>query len=461
MIPSQLRAAVLAHARQHDLLRPGPLIVAVSGGTDSVALLHLMAEIAPELGLVLQVAHFDHHTRPRTAAADAAFVADLAATCGASFQMGRAERPATSEEDARRARYAFLRRAAAEAGATAIATAHTRDDQAETVLLHLTRGSGLAGLAGMRPSHDGVVRPFLALSRIDTVAICAAAGVTPREDPTNRQLRFARNRVRRRVLPELARINPQAALALARFADAAAAAADAAAREADAALDAALEGDTVRLDALDLRVRDEALSRWWERMTGRTLSSANRLALAALAAGSAGSAAADLPGGRAVREYRRVRRVLPTGGATGPADRGDPVELRAGEPVTWHGWTIGLSAERDPAWPLVAQAPASGTLIVRGRRPGDRIGPDLRMKVQDVFTDAKVPARTRDMHPLVATGDGVVWWVVGLERARRVTEAGRWLGARPPEGVTWSSADGTRSIDGQDDMRKDERHELR
>lgn len=458
MIPSHLRSTVLAHARQHDLLRPGPLIVAVSGGTDSVALLHLLAEVAPELGLVLQVAHFDHRTRPRTAAADAGFVADLAATLGASFRMGRAERPATSEEDARRARYAFLRRAAVEAGATAIATAHTRDDQAETVLLHLTRGSGLGGLAGMRPAHDGVIRPFLALSRADTVAICAAAGVTPREDPTNRQLRFARNRVRRRVLPELARINPQASLALARFADVAAAAADAAARDAAAALDAALDGDTVRLDDLDLRVRDDALSRWWERLTGRSLSSANRFALSALAAGSAGSAAADLPGGRAVREYRRLRRDVPTAGSTSP---GVPVELRAGEPVTWHGWTIGLSAVRDPAWPIVVRAPATGELLVRGRRPGDRIGPDLRMKVQDVLTDAKVPVRTRDAHPLVATLDGTVWWVVGLEHARRVTEAGRWLGARPPEGVTWSSADGTRSIDAQDHTGKDERHELR
>ena len=460
MIASPLRAAVLAHARQHDLLRPGPLVVAVSGGTDSVALLVLLTELATQLGLVLQVAHFDHRTRPRAAGADAGFVADLAATLGAPFRMGRADHAATSEEDARRARYAFLRRAAAESGATAIATAHTRDDQAETVLLHLTRGSGLAGLAGMRPSRDGIIRPFLTLSRADTVAICVAAGITPREDPTNRELRFARNRVRRRVIPELERINPQATLALARFAGVAAMATDAAASEADAALDAALEGEVVVLDRLDRRVRDDALSRWWERLTGRSLSSANRLALAALAAGTAGSAAADLPGGRAVREYRRLMRLLPAP-ADGSIESRDPVALRAGETVSWHGWTIGLSAERDRAWPIVVRAPAAGELIVRGRRPGDRIGPELRMKVQDLFTDAKVPARMRDTHPLVTTGDGAVWWAVGLEHDLPVTGAGRWLGARPPEGVTWSFADGTRSIEAQDHTGKDERHELR
>ena len=434
--------------------------MAVSGGTDSVALLVLLAEVAPQLGLVLQVAHFDHRTRPRTAAADAGFVADLAATLGAPFRMGRSGHPATSEEDARRARYAFLRRAAAEVGATAIATAHTRDDQAETVLLHLARGSGLAGLAGMRPARDGVIRPFLTLSRADTVAICVAAGITPREDPSNRELRFARNRVRRRVIPELERINPQATLALARFADVAAAATDAATREANAALDAALDGEVVALDRLDRRVRDDALSRWWERLTGRSLSSANRIALAALAAGSAGSAAADLPGGRAVREYRRLMRVPPAP-TDGSLSARDPVALRAGEPVTWHGWTIALSEERDRAWPIVVRAPGTGELLVRGRRPGDRIGPDLRMKVQDLFTDAKVPARMRDEHPLVTTGDGAVWWVVGLEHALPATAAGRWLGARPPEGVTWSFADGTRSIEAQDHTGKDERHELR
>ena len=465
MIPPPLRATVLAFARRHDLLRPGPLLVAVSGGTDSAALLTLLADLGPELGLVLHVAHFDHRTRPRAAAADAAFVAGLAAAVSAPFRLGRADRRPTSENDARRERYAFLRRAAAQIGATAVATGHTRDDQAETVLLHATRGSGLAGLAGMRPSRHGIVRPLLGLSRADTVAICVAEGIVPREDPTNRSLRFARNRVRRRVLPELERINPQAAGALARLAEAAASASDGSARAAALALDDARDGDALlldrldRLDQLDPVAGETALALWWEGVSGRSLSATNRRALSALARATAGSARLDLPGGRALREYRRLVRVSPGGASARSAVA--TVALRAGEPVLWEGWTILLSVEPDPGLPLRAPAPPSGPLTVRGRRPGDRIGPDLRTKVQDLFTDAKVPARIRDRYPLVTTGDDAVWWVVGLGHAVPATNGRRWLGARPPEGVTWSFADGARSIEAPDPPRKDERHELR
>src|SRR6267378_637381 len=201
--PSNVLSTVRSYARAHSLLRPGPLVLAVSGGADSTALSLLLAELREEFGLVLHVAHFDHRSRPRAAAADAAFVAELANHIGAPVRVGRADKAPKSEDDARNARYEFLRRVARELGATAIATGHTRDDQAETVLLHLTRGSGLAGLAGMRPERDGIVRPLLAIGRADTVAVCRAARIRPRTDPTNRSLRFARNRVRLKVIPEL------------------------------------------------------------------------------------------------------------------------------------------------------------------------------------------------------------------------------------------------------------------
>ncbi|HEY7624124.1 MAG TPA: tRNA lysidine(34) synthetase TilS, partial [Candidatus Limnocylindria bacterium] len=222
MIPPAIRATVRDYIRAHDIFRPGPLVVAVSGGADSTALLLLLADLAPELGLVLHVAHFDHRTRPKQSAADADFVATLANSVGAPIRIGRAARAPKSEDEARRARYEFLRRAATEIGATAIATGHTRDDQAETVLLHLVRGAGLGGLAGIRPLRDGLARPLLAIARRETVAVCRAARVKPRTDPTNRALRFARNRVRLKVLPELAKINPRVVEAIARLADAAA-----------------------------------------------------------------------------------------------------------------------------------------------------------------------------------------------------------------------------------------------
>jgi tRNA(Ile)-lysidine synthase len=307
-IPQQVRDNVRRYALDHDLLRPGSLVVAVSGGTDSTALLLLLADLAPEVGLVLHVAHFDHRVR-RTGAADAQFVSDLAASVGATIRLGRAEAATKSEDDARRARYAFLERVAAERNATAVATGHTRDDQAETVLLHLVRGSGIAGLSGMRPWREGIVRPLLCIGRAETVAICAAVGIAPREDPTNRTLRYARNRIRRRVLPELAEINPQVTKALARLADTAAAVSASVRDGAASLLDAATRDGVIDLDALgpDATLREEALAIAWERATGHVLTARHRDAVAAQASRGDGRSALDLPGGRLSREHRTVR----------------------------------------------------------------------------------------------------------------------------------------------------------
>src|SRR5207247_3489037 len=153
------------------------------GGTDSTALLLILAELADALGIVIHVAHFDHRTRPKESAEDADFVAKLANRIGAPIRVGRADNPTKTEDAARTARYDFLRRAANEIGATAIATGHTRDDQAETVLLHLTRGSGLAGLAGMRPLRARIARPLIAHGRVDTAAVCTADRSGPLDGP--------------------------------------------------------------------------------------------------------------------------------------------------------------------------------------------------------------------------------------------------------------------------------------
>ena len=433
--------------RAHDLLPPGPLVVAVSGGADSTALLILLSKLAPRLGLDLHVAHFDHRIRPRASAQDATFVADLAQQYGATIRIGRAETAPKSEDEARELRYAFLRRAARELGATAIATGHTRDDQAETILLHATRGSGLAGLAGMRPKRDDIVRPLLAIGRADTEAVCQEAKVTPRDDRSNTDQKFARNRIRHKVLPELERINPQARAALARLADAAAAAADALQHAAERALDRAATPGGIALDRLDDAARDDALAVAWTRATGRSLAAKHRAALAALAAGREGSASLDLPGGRAVREYAMLRLETGAAGAKVP-----PAEVRlvAGKPVVWGGWTFTLS-DRGTATTLSAPAPAGAAdLLVRSRRPGDRLGGRLRIKVQDVFTDAKVPARARASHPLVVTGAGEVWWVVGLKHADGAVRRGRWIVAEPTPAQSEAMRRYTFTIDGSD-----------
>jgi tRNA(Ile)-lysidine synthase len=424
-----IRASVLAFVREHDLLPPGPLVVAVSGGADSIALLLLLSSLAPELGLDLHVAHYDHRLRPSASAKDAAFVAELAQSVGASIRLGRADKPPKSEDDARELRYAFLRRAAREAGATHIATGHTRDDQAETVLLHATRGSGLAGLAGMRPKRDDIVRPLLAIGRAETVIVCAEAKIAPHEDASNRDPKYARNRIRHKVLPELTRINPQVSAALARLADAAAGAADATRETAERMLTAAMTDGQIDLGKLDGPRRDEALAIAWHRATGRALSARHRTALAALAAGRAGSSALDLPGGRALREYRTLR-IEPAGAPATLAPQ-DQMPLSLDRPVEWEGWSIRLRST-PPGTDVLAVAAPPHELVVRSRRPGDRLAGPLHMKVQDLFTDAKVPARARTTHPLVATAAGEIWWVVGLKRADGDIQDGRWIEAKPP-----------------------------
>ena len=299
------------------------------------------------------------------------------------------------------------------------------------MLLHATRGSGLAGLAGMRPQRDDIVRPLLTIGRAETVAVCADAKIAPREDTSNRDPKYARNRIRHKVLPELERINPQARAALARLADAAAQITDASRDAAERALADAMTGDRIDLETLDGAHRDEALALAWYRTTGRPLSARHRIALAALAAGRAGSAALDLPGGRALREYGELR-IAPAGTSATPANLAQkPLDLD--QPVEWAGWIIRLSATPPKNDALAVPAPDT-ELVVRSRRPGDRLAGRLRIKVQDLFTDAKVPARARATHPLVATASGEVWWVVGLKRADAEVTGGRWIEAQPPNG---------------------------
>jgi tRNA(Ile)-lysidine synthase len=415
VIPTAIRATVSDYIRARRILRPGPLVVAVSGGPDSTALLLLLADLAEEFGLVLHVAHFDHRTRPKQAAQEAEFVARLANRVGAPVRLGRAERPVRSEDDARQARYAFLRRAAGQIGATAIATGHTRDDQAETVLLHLARGTGLNGLAGMRPLRDGIARPLLCIGRLETVAVCRASRVRPKADPTNRSLRHARNRVRLRIIPELGKINPRASEAIARLADAAAALEDDEERRVEAALAQVTRGDDLLLEPLtDDELRARVLATAWRRATGHTLSARHRAALLTLTGTHDGSRAIDLPGGRAVREYGVLRIAVVSEPPIDPEMR-----LLPGRETTWNGWRLALGVDSQPQGTHEAQVPKSlvRTVVVRERRPGDRVAGSRGRKLQDIFTDAKVPVALRARWPVVVTGEAGVWWVPGLTQA--------------------------------------------
>jgi tRNA(Ile)-lysidine synthase len=201
------------------------LLVGLSGGPDSVALLDALALLRRPRGFRLVAAHLDHGLRPGSAA-DADFCRalcarlDVALRAGAADVRGRAARERGGlEQAARRERYAFLRRLAAAEQASAIAVAHTRDDQAETLLLRLLRGAGSTGLGGMRARRGRLLRPLLGVSRETVLAHLRERGLDWLEDPTNADLAHRRNRVRHELLPYLeSRFNPRVREGLARAA---------------------------------------------------------------------------------------------------------------------------------------------------------------------------------------------------------------------------------------------------
>ena len=244
----QLQAAQARHAFfAGTSAAPQPVVVAVSGGADSVALLQLLSQLASPWHLALYVAHFDHNVRPESAD-DADFVAELAAQLGVPFQQERLATGALAaaaegiEAAGRRARYRFLTEFALQitppTQTPVIALAHHADDQAETLLLHLVRGSGLYGLGGMRwvstrPAGDlwpdapsdqrqrriNLVRPFLGVQRADLLRYLRTAGFSWREDSTNQDQHFVRNRLRHAVLPVLTTINANVVQTLTRTAE--------------------------------------------------------------------------------------------------------------------------------------------------------------------------------------------------------------------------------------------------
>lgn len=229
---------VLAFCDRYGLLPSGTcIVVAVSGGPDSLCLLHLLTSIAPERRLRLHIAHLDHQLRPESSA-DAAFVAQIAGEWSIPATMGQAdvgmiarEQRKGIEETARAVRSRFLLETAEKMDAAAIALGHTADDQAETVVLRLLRGAGPSGLAAMRPKRradwqmrdsDGLpvmlIRPLLETSRVEIESYCQEHQLTPRYDSSNESPMFTRNRVRGYIIPLLKTYNPAIVATLGRTA---------------------------------------------------------------------------------------------------------------------------------------------------------------------------------------------------------------------------------------------------
>ncbi|HEU5379178.1 MAG TPA: tRNA lysidine(34) synthetase TilS [Ktedonobacteraceae bacterium] len=208
---------VSAYIERHRLLpEQGEIVVAVSGGADSLCLLHLLLQICGPgkryPGVSLHAAHLDHMLRAPASANDAHIVARLMETWGVPFTPGKIDVAALAktekrslEEAARIARYSFLRQVAQ---GKYIAVAHHANDQAETLVLHWLRGSGLSGQVGMLPRQQDIIRPLLEITRAETLAYCQEHGITPVEDASNSDPHFLRNRIRHEVLPLLEELNP-------------------------------------------------------------------------------------------------------------------------------------------------------------------------------------------------------------------------------------------------------------
>jgi tRNA(Ile)-lysidine synthase len=390
-IPVMLPRRVAIAITLHHVFDPGErVVVAVSGGPDSLALLSVLREIVPALPLHLTVAHFDHGWRADSRT-DGEFVASMASTWGYDFRTARAadDIPHT-ENAARAARYAFLRQTAADTNSTAIALGHTQDDQVETLLLHLLRGSGSKGLGAMRRRDGDLARPLLDISRTEIEAYLAQLHLTPIRDSTNDDPRFTRNRLRQQVLPAIDAFDPAARDLLARTAD--------------------------------------------------ILSEEDRFIEAQIA---------DLPDGIATNrdafaklppalQRRVIRRLVPDAGFLEVERR------RRGEaPTVPESATV-------PSTPRLAVKPCSCDratfkardqvghldadlvrlpLSVGSRKPGDRmqaLGLAQPKRLQDILVDAHVPRHLRDTLPLVSDAEEIVWIPgVTIANGKRVTPATR------------------------------------
>jgi tRNA(Ile)-lysidine synthase len=418
------------------LLRPGlRLAVGLSGGADSVALLRGLAERSGELGLVLHAAHLHHGLRGAEADGDLEFARAMAAELGLPFHDERVDTAAeaqkngeTIEEAARRLRYGWFRQLLASGAVEAVATAHTRDDQAETVLAKFLRGAWTEGLSGIHPTikfpEGQILRPLLQTTRVEVEAYLLALGQGWREDSSNRHLTFTRNRIRHELLPILEGWNPRLREHMAQMA--------ALARDEEAWWQAEMArlgpqivmagrpvrgggragGDGLAVDAKRLAEFAEAVQRRLLRYAAEQLGAAldfhSTEALRALAlSGRAGQKLELAQGLRAERSPRELRLSV------GPAGEGDgaagDLEYSAPIPGEIHAPAFGLRLRVVISG---SAAPSGLTARLRNWRPGDRVtlryssGP---RKVKEVLERLRVSGSSRRVWPVLEVGGRIVW----------------------------------------------------
>ena len=405
------------------------VVVACSGGLDSCVLLHLLRFAVPEQ-LHVVVAHYDHGIRGESAA-DALWMRGLCTAWGVPLRTERPEEAARSEDAAREARYDFLERVRRGASASSILIAHHADDQAETVLFRVLRGTGISGLASIPRSRDpGIFRPLLGFWRGELEAYARRARVAWREDPSNDELNYTRNVLRHRLLPDAERlVAPGARRALVRLARIAA--------EEEAAWEDLLEGilDSLETEELEhgLAFSRDAVSRLHPavqkrvfRALGKRLGltldeTGTRLAIAFIGSGRSG-AGIDVGGGVVLRN--QLDRLVLRRPSQTPADRplsipdvgpGSGAVSLGGEriPVSW-GENDTETHERCERLRVDA---CRFPLLVRSREPGDRIRLSSgTKKLKKLFLEARIPSDRRGQIPVVVDAEGEVLWIPGVAR---------------------------------------------
>jgi tRNA(Ile)-lysidine synthase len=423
--------AVERAIRRHAMLTPGDVVlIGVSGGADSVALLHVLRTLAPALALGLHALHVDHGLRPDSAR-DAAFVRALGERLGVPVDVVHVHvGDGSIEAAARAARHAALDAAADRVGATRIALGHTADDQAETLVMRLLEGTGVRGLAGIPPVRGRLIRPLLDVRHRDAVATLRAQGLPWLEDPTNRDPRFFRNRVRHTLMPRLNEVSGGDVVAhLGRLARRAREAVDSLDRLANVELarlaheqDGALILPRSAVAALPRPVAAEMLRAAAARLGSRApLRAWGHRGLRRILAEAAprrpfrlGGVTVEVSGDR-VRVGASPRPTLVSRELVVPGRVELPEIGRALEAVVVSAADYALPPDPDRvAFDATVLPPR---LVVRPRRRGDRFRPfgggDRRLK--SFLIDAKVPRWDRDRLPLVDAGHDIVW-VAGVRR---------------------------------------------
>lgn len=435
----KLAESVLAYIRKHDLLRPGDRVgAAVSGGADSVALLRILLELRSELGIVLSVVHLNHMLRASESDADEQFVRELANAYGLPLvaesrdvSAHAKEKKLSIETAARELRYEFFSDCLERERLGKIATAHTLDDQAETVLLKLIRGAGTRGMAGIYPrvelecSAEGeaksIIRPLLATRRSDIESYLRDRGQAWREDSSNLDLHHTRNRIRHEILPLLQQLNPRVNEALSGAAEMA--------RAEDELWTAEVQRHLAGLwtcSEASGRLRQDALHALPLAFRRRVLRAAAQSVgleldfdqVEEVLALSRESATVALPDSWRARKYKRYIVFEKAAQASTP-DYQYPVVVpgtvripEAGIAVDTALYTGSNQDQRyNPDHLLDAGLAAKG-LIVRNWRPGDRFWPSHNKepkKIKDLLQAKHVTGEQKRCWPVIGCGDAVLW----------------------------------------------------